>query len=54
MRGLKIVAVILFLSILIGQIFHRNIEPLQNSKGELYLLLEVSIKKISKYYNLQF
>ena len=40
MRGWKLVVGILLLSIIIGQIFKRNIEPLQNSKGELYLLLE--------------
>ena len=39
-RVWQIVLGILLLSIIIGQIFHRNIEPLQNAKGELYLLLE--------------
>ena len=40
MRGWKIVLGILLLSIIIGQIFRRNIESFQNPKGELYLLLE--------------
>jgi hypothetical protein len=39
-RVWQIVLGILLLSIIIGQIFRRNIEPLQNTKGELYLLLE--------------
>jgi len=39
-RVWQIVLGILLLSIIIGQIFRRNIEPLQNAKGELYLLLE--------------
>ena len=41
-RVWQIVLGILLLSIIIVQIFRRNIEPLQNAKGKLYLLLEAS------------
>ena len=40
MRDWKIVVGILLISIIVGCLFKRDIEPLQNAKGELYLLLE--------------
>ena len=40
MRDWKIVLGILLISIIVGCLFKRDIEPLQNPKGELYLLLE--------------
>jgi hypothetical protein len=40
MRDWKIVLGILLISIIVGCLFKRDIEPLQNQKGELYLLLE--------------